>query len=478
MKSKIFLFITIFLVAIVSVLLVTVYFMQKSTLNTFVADQIDAKQIERIEFFNDFVKQETRVLESLAKNRSVINFVKNGKNRDVVEAIFETFAYMHKESFQFRYIDKDGNEIIRLDNKKYPILVQKSKLQNKKGRYYFEDTMLKNKDEVYYSNFIERPIVPTLRIATPMVIESQKAGIIIINIDISKFLEKMQKTSIYEVSLIYEDGNIIINPDGAYNWTKDFKMNKNIFDIYPFLPKNFSTKDFIKTDDFYISKLSINMQNKIYMLLVPKKFKQYIQLEENTRFTIYILILITLFGLPIGYVVSSYIEKIILESVHIKEQVYVDELTKTFNRRAYNEKIKERLELFRRYNAKFSVLMYDIDDFKKVNDNYGHDIGDKVLVDMSELTKSIIRKTDTLYRLGGEEFIIIFPEMGLNEASFVAEKIRFAISTAKILEDEVITISLGLTQIKENDAADSIYKRVDTLLYEAKQNGKNQVVKN
>jgi len=96
---------------------------------------------------------------------------------------------------------------------------------------------------------------------------------------------------------------------------------------------------------------------------------------------------------------------------------------------------------------------------------------------MSKLVGSIIRKTDILYRLGGEEFIIIFPEMQLSDALLVADKIRFAISTTRFVEDEVVTVSLGLTQVKENDNADSIFKRVDTLLYKSKQNGKNQVSK-
>ncbi|MDD2896111.1 MAG: ABC transporter substrate-binding protein [Aliarcobacter sp.] len=168
-----------------------------------------------------------------------------------------------------------------------------------------------------------------------------------------------------------------------------------------------------------------------------------------------------------------------LHEIHekLKEQAYHDELTNIFNRKAFNERIKEKFDLYQRYNSIFCIAMYDIDNFKNINDTYGHDIGDKVLREMTEEIKLNIRKTDLLFRIGGEEFIIIFSKTLIDEAFEVAEKIRTSVSNMNIIDNERITISIGLSQVKEDDDADSIYERIDKLMYESKHNGKNQTSK-
>ncbi len=160
----------------------------------------------------------------------------------------------------------------------------------------------------------------------------------------------------------------------------------------------------------------------------------------------------------------------------LKEQSYIDTLTNIYNRKYYNEKILELLSLYERYQTPFSVLMYDIDNFKTINDNYGHDIGDNVLIEMSQLIQSYIRKNDYLIRIGGEEFIILFSETHLQKAKIVAEKIRNGVEKdLNTLKDSKITISIGLTEVEENDTKDTIFKRIDTLLYRSKNSGKNRV---
>lgn len=159
----------------------------------------------------------------------------------------------------------------------------------------------------------------------------------------------------------------------------------------------------------------------------------------------------------------------------IKEQSYVDELTKLYNRKSYNERLTEFFSLYHRYGTKFSILMYDIDDFKTINDTYGHSVGDKVLIQMSQLVQSLIRENDYLFRIGGEEFIILFSETNLSEAKVVAIKIRKSVEALNIIENKKITISIGLSEVKKEDNEDLIFKRVDGLLYHSKRNGKNQI---
>ncbi|WP_428024066.1 ABC transporter substrate-binding protein [Arcobacter sp.] len=165
-----------------------------------------------------------------------------------------------------------------------------------------------------------------------------------------------------------------------------------------------------------------------------------------------------------------------LHMIHekLKEQAYRDELTNIYNRKAFNERIEEKFDLYKRYKSKFCIAMYDIDDFKNINDSYGHDIGDKVLIEITKEVKQTIRKTDLIFRIGGEEFIIILPKTSIDEGFNVIEKVREKVTTLNIIENKKITISIGITEVKEEDTQISIYERVDKLMYVSKHEGKNK----
>jgi diguanylate cyclase (GGDEF)-like protein/PAS domain S-box-containing protein len=161
----------------------------------------------------------------------------------------------------------------------------------------------------------------------------------------------------------------------------------------------------------------------------------------------------------------------------LKEESYTDELTSIYNRKAFNIMLKEKIHFFERYNVHLSLAMYDIDNFKNINDTYGHDMGDKVLKEMALAAQSNLRKTDLFFRVGGEEFVIIFSHTDLSEAYKVVEKIRIMVSKLQIIDNEKITISLGVSQVCKNDTPQSIYERIDKLMYKSKQNGKNMTIK-
>jgi len=158
----------------------------------------------------------------------------------------------------------------------------------------------------------------------------------------------------------------------------------------------------------------------------------------------------------------------------LKNEAYHDALTNIYNRKAFNERIEEKFDLYNRYESRFCIAMYDIDDFKFINDNYGHDAGDRVLVEMTKEIKSKIRKTDLIFRVGGEEFVIIFSKTLINEAFTVVEKIRETVSKMRIIDNRSITISIGITEVKEADTPTTIYERIDKLMYVSKHEGKNK----
>lgn len=154
-----------------------------------------------------------------------------------------------------------------------------------------------------------------------------------------------------------------------------------------------------------------------------------------------------------------------------------DELTGIYNRHYFNQYLEEEIYRHQRYQSPFSILAIDIDLFKRVNDQYGHDVGDLVLINIANTMKSLIRESDVLCRIGGEEFVVMMPETSLKNASKVAEKLREGVASVTSAEvPESLTISIGLTELTHWDSAQSFYKRADKLLYLAKDSGRNQVV--
>lgn len=132
----------------------------------------------------------------------------------------------------------------------------------------------------------------------------------------------------------------------------------------------------------------------------------------------------------------------------------------------------------KRFNHIFGVAILDIDHFKKTNDTFGHQAGDKVLVEISKILKTHIRKTDFVGRFGGEEFVIICPESDKQGTYNLIENIRLAISNHNFQEVGNITASFGIAMLKKEDTINSLLKRADKTLYKAKSSGRNKVLIN
>ena len=150
-----------------------------------------------------------------------------------------------------------------------------------------------------------------------------------------------------------------------------------------------------------------------------------------------------------------------------------DHLTKAYNRVRFMEALEAELHRSRRYRAPFSVVMFDIDHFKRINDNYDHDIGDLVLISITELLKDGIRDTDLLARWGGEEFILLFTHTAGPVATDVTERIRRSIETFNFENVGLITASFGVTEHRPGEGPDNLLKWTDEALYRAKHQGRN-----
>ena len=158
-----------------------------------------------------------------------------------------------------------------------------------------------------------------------------------------------------------------------------------------------------------------------------------------------------------------------------------DGLTGLFNHRQFKQVFRDELVRASRYENPLALVMFDVDDFKGFNDTYGHPEGDKVLIDVARILKGALRQCDILFRYGGEEFIAVLPQTGLDEALVVAERARQAIESQTLASDGAVagrgvTVSSGVAAYpRDGRDLDSLLKITDDLLYQAKKQGKNKV---
>lgn len=163
----------------------------------------------------------------------------------------------------------------------------------------------------------------------------------------------------------------------------------------------------------------------------------------------------------------------------LKELNIKDSLTGIYNRRYLEAKLNDEFLRNKRYNGSLSIIMFDIDHFKLVNDEHGHQCGDFILKSLSSRISSLIRNVDCLARYGGEEFCSILPETGLSNALIVAERFRTAIMEQENLYNGMVikvTISLGVAEIREGiHSAEHLLSKADEAMYHAKKSGRNKV---
>ena len=172
------------------------------------------------------------------------------------------------------------------------------------------------------------------------------------------------------------------------------------------------------------------------------------------------------------------------ESAQLRQRLHdernlamIDTLTSIPNRLAYNERLKQEFARWRRYGSPLTIAVWDIDKFKSVNDNYGHQAGDKVLTVIAQLLHKQIRETDFVARFGGEEFVLLLPETSAENSTVATEHIRKAVEATEFHfrgKRVPITISCGVSEFKQGDSPERVFERADKALYEAKNGGRNR----
>ena len=224
-------------------------------------------------------------------------------------------------------------------------------------------------------------------------------------------------------------------------------------------------KDLLKDEESFPSLVERTaIQDRIVTIvdkfLIPTSFKIGISKTENDG----------------DYLVTlTDITQMRKQHKEIEEKAYIDGLTKVYNRNKFDEMFLKEFDHAKQHNSSLCVAILDIDKFKDFNDNYGHLIGDEVLVQMAQSIKNNIRESDIFARWGGEEFVILFVNTSIEEAVIVSNKLRIIISENQHPKAGHINASFGVSNYREGDTVESIFNRCDEALYTAKSNGRNQV---
>lgn len=543
-------------------------------------------------------------LSSIQKNDIFINYLENKNDKKNTISLFLNSINNNKNFFQLRYLDKNGQEIIRVnrDIKQDVVYVTDEKdLQNKANRYYFKETILNSNKLFWYSKFdlniendeIEKPYKPTFRVSKSIYYKGEFYGILIVNIDMSKLDKFIKSFSNFEISLIDKEGNYLLSSDTKKEWSRYLGKQYNFKNDYPSAISD-------KTENnFHIHSMENIFQNidKISIILnVNNQFVEQLS-NENTVYIYSIAFIIFIAAIIIGLIISiptsklymdynkvyqknlrymNTIDKYVLtmdvdknkkiinisealcevsgyqkeeligkspsifkngqaeDQIHeeiwnkitngliwdgefcnltknkeyfwihstllpnynegnqiisytsiseditdkkiIEKLSQTDALTQIYNRMVIDDILEREFNRFRRNKINFTVILIDIDKFKLVNDNYGHLFGDKILVAFSNILKKHCRKTDIVGRWGGEEFMIICIDTMLDGGLTVAENIRKVTENYNFDLEKKCTVSLGISQIKDDDNITKLLKRVDENLYKAKNEGRNRSI--
>jgi diguanylate cyclase (GGDEF)-like protein len=234
-------------------------------------------------------------------------------------------------------------------------------------------------------------------------------------------------------------------------------QNLSIYWLYP---------GFIALFFMFTPKVAIWMTLFVCLMVFPSLF---VSLDAIELFKLYATLM------PTIVFIYYFSKEMRSQHAELNSLVSVDYLTQAGNRRAFNKAAESCISQENRKKLKSALIVFDMDHFKQLNDRHGHGIGDAVLKDVTRIVSHCIRKSDQVFRLGGEEFAIVVPNSNQNDALAIAEKIRASIHQLRDEDLPRFTVSFGLTELTENDTVASWMERADQALYSSKENGRNQI---
>lgn len=225
----------------------------------------------------------------------------------------------------------------------------------------------------------------------------------------------------------------------------------------------------IKSDSNFI----ISIEKNKFIAISSKFNNAYLILEASGFFIPDRIEQFKDFGVQVLNMLEILISYVDMYNKELEKMSYMDQLTGIYNRRFFSQELSKIFPITKKHDDSIGIDMFDIDDFKSFNDNYGHDIGDQVLKAVAEVVSSTLKDTDSFARWGGEEFIILIPNITQKQLKSLGDKIRMNIFGIELEGVGKITVSSGLTLLTDDDTLETVLRRVDEALYLAKNSGKN-----
>lgn len=416
---------------------------------------------------------------------------------------------------QIRFINALGRERVRINYNKYKAIAANTKiLQNKSGRYYFKETMALPKNEIFISKLdlnmergeIEKPYKPMLRIGTPVFDSNgNKKGILILNYMASRMFQRIAGTGGTQT-----DRKVLLNPEGywllspnkkdEFGFMFESKREVTFAKRYPKIWQYIvtalkgqieSSNGIFTFDSIYPSKVVNNLAsaggnnticNKtgeafwIILSHVPSKVLE--KFSNNLQTKIFALGAVLFLLIAVGsWALALAMTKRDIYSAKIFSMAMQDPLTKLPNRAMFFDRLDAGLALAARYERKAGVLYIDLDGFKEINDAFGHEAGDELLIMVARRLEQCVRKSDTVARLGGDEFAVLLNEINeVNGISIVGSEIVKALCSPFNLSSGTVTIGAsvgGAVYPLHATSTEKLIKLADQAMYEVKNSGKN-----
>lgn len=289
---------------------------------------------------------------------------------------------------------------------------------------------------------------------------------------INDMLKTFRQKYHFKVFFMNKNGDIVLSEKENFSYTnlKEIEYLNHIKD--ELITKEQKSFEYVVDSKEHVLNTKYIPELDLYLLVEAKTEDFLIHVNDIFYFNLFMSLFIScLITVTLIYLIKNYNKKL----EHLAEH---DMLTGLNNRRSIKSRLSTQIAIHQRNKQALSLVFLDIDDFKNINDTFGHEVGDKVLIRIANILKSSVRKSDFISRWGGEEFVIVFTNSSLEDSLSVVRKIKDLIENDYILKDLVnydITASFGISQLDKEDSIESIVNRADQAMYHAKRTGKNKI---
>lgn len=487
-KNKILLMLFVLTTVIFSVILFVQYKIEQNAINDMVQTERDKLQNVYATTLENFYLMYRSLGTKLLTNQEVIKAVKDNdrtKLYNLTKAFYDELKEENKYFHNMHFHTKDSVSILRLHlPKKFGDDLSKSRPM----------IVAVNKQKKILQGVEVGKHAISFRVAFPIFYESEHVGSLEFGIKIDyltnlfaskyntnsffvfhndalKYLFQYSKDKIPHITLknisLFQFNNCTMPKDISYDKIDEVLHQKKIYHV--------------KNSNIYLSEISkIKNYDNTPMGHIVFQIDMTPFIEKTYTYRISIIVSIVLFISILFFMLNRWFGFFVhvVDNNHkkLEELSQKDELTKLYNRRKITEVITKEFERSKRYDIENTLCIFDIDHFKHINDTYGHNIGDEVLKELSQLLQSSIRKTDSIGRWGGEEFILIATQTNLNESQIFIETLRKKIETHNFHKVGKVTCSFGVTNLGVANSFTEAINNADTALYEAKDTGRNKVI--